>query len=213
LPFPNFEAETQCHGLGYRYVAGVDEVGRGCLAGPVVAAAVILDPRSIPGGLDDSKRLTAVVRERLDKLIRKSAISFAVGVAEVEEIDEINIFNASKTAMIRAIDSLKPLPEFLLIDGNFPINHRLPQRSLVGGDRISVSISAASIIAKVFRDEMMRGFDQKYPGYFFAQNKGYGSMAHRKTLTVQGPCQIHRKSFSWTPVRGDLSDIPPEEEI
>jgi ribonuclease HII len=213
LPFPNFEAESECLRLGHRYVAGVDEVGRGCLAGPVVAAAVILDPQNIPNGLDDSKKLRAEIRQKLDKIIRSSCIAFAIGVGEVAEIDDINIFNSSKAAMIRAVDQLKPFPQFLLVDGNFAIAHKLPQKSIIGGDRISVSIAAASIVAKVYRDALMKELDLKYPGYFFAQNKGYGSIAHRQVLTAQGRCEIHRKSFSWTPVRDNLPNILLEEEV
>jgi ribonuclease HII len=175
-----------------------------------VAAAVILDPSAIPQGINDSKKLSAKERERLDKEIRATALCFAIGIGEVDEIDSINIFQASKAAMVRAVNALTPAPTFLLLDGNFAIESPLAQRSLVGGDRISVSIAAASIIAKVYRDNLMQEFELKYPGYFFAKNKGYGSAAHRVVLEEKGPCDIHRKSFSWTPVRAALSDLVPE---
>jgi len=192
-------------------VSGVDEVGRGCLAGPVVAAAVILSLDNIPKGINDSKKLSAKQRERLDKEIRASAVAFAIGMGDVTEIDTINIFQSSKKAMLRAIAALKPSADFLLLDGNFKIESPLPQRFIIGGDRVSVSIAAASIIAKVYRDALMRELDLQYPGYYLAQNKGYGSPDHRVALEAIGPSEIHRKSFTWTPVR-DLrqSHLPKE---
>lgn len=192
--------EQQLGDQGFRFVVGLDEVGRGCLAGPVVAGAVCLDPKSIPKGIQDSKMLTALQRERLDKEIRERAVAYAIGVAAVEEIDRINILQASKLAMCRAIATLQVETDYLLIDGNFAIDSEIPQRAVVKGDQLSVSIAAASIVAKVFRDRMMAEFDQTYPGYLFAQNKGYGSEAHRKAIQEKGPTPLHRKSFSWTPV-------------
>jgi len=192
--------EQQCFTLGYRFVAGVDEVGMGCLAGPVVAAAVILPHKGIPRGIDDSKKLTPKKREELDLRIRETAVCFALGAATVEEIDTLNIFHAAKLAMIRAIEDLTPAPDYLLIDGKHPLKHPLPQQAIVEGDHHSVSIGAASILAKVFRDRMMADFDGAYPGYAFASHKGYGSVTHRKALQELGRSPIHRKTFSWTPV-------------
>ncbi len=197
---PSFEYELRAHTKGYKLVAGLDEVGRGCLAGPVVAAAVILDPQNIPKGLNDSKKLTAEKRETLDGLIRKHALAFAIGIGDVEEIDRINILNSSKMAMIRALEQLKPAADCLLIDGNFRIAVELPQLPIVKGDQISVSIAAASIIAKVYRDALMKEHDKLYPGYFWSQNKGYGSVEHRLGLEKLGQSPLHRRSFSWTPV-------------
>jgi ribonuclease HII len=181
-------------------VAGVDEVGRGCLAGPVVAAAVILPLDRIPLGVDDSKKLSAKQRVSISAEIKRCAISYAIGIGEVDEIDTVNIFVASKMAMVRAVSQLDPSPDILLVDGNFRIEHKLPQIPIVKGDQISVSIAAASILAKVFRDSMMEQFDGVYPGYHFAKHKGYGSRDHRIVLQAKGPTPIHRKSFSWTPV-------------
>lgn len=200
MPLPDFEAERSIHKQGFRLIAGVDEVGRGCLAGPVVAAAVILNPEKIPKGLNDSKLLSPKKREELNVIIRETALCFAIGVGEVEEIDRINIFNSSKMAMIRAVKGLAHAADFLLIDGNFTIPIALKQQFIIQGDQKSVSIAAASIVAKVFRDKMMTDFETQYPGYDFASNKGYGSLAHRKALGKQGECPIHRKSFEWTPV-------------
>ena len=185
---------------GHRYVAGVDEVGRGCLAGPVVAAAVILSIDKIPPGIDDSKKMSAKNRELVAIEIERCAVAFAIGVGEVDEIDSLNIFVASKLAMARAVDRLKIRPDMLLVDGNFRIEHPLRQFSIVKGDQISVSIAAASIIAKVFRDKLMSDFDGQYPGYLFAKHKGYGSKEHRMALQEKGMSPIHRKSFHWTQV-------------
>jgi ribonuclease HII len=200
LTYPNTEAELKCYLRGHCFVAGVDEVGRGCLAGPVVAAAVILPLDRIPLGVDDSKKLSAKQRVSISAEIKRCAISYAIGIGEVDEIDTVNIFVASKMAMVRAVSQLDPSPDILLVDGNFRIEHKLPQIPIVKGDQISVSIAAASILAKVFRDSMMEQFDGVYPGYHFAKHKGYGSRDHRIVLQAKGPTPIHRKSFSWTPV-------------
>lgn len=196
----NFKFERQCYALGYQAIAGVDEVGMGCLAGPVVAAAVILVKDKAPKGIDDSKKLSAKKREQLDAQIRESAVSFSIALATVEEIDTINIFHAAKLAMNRAIEALNPKADYLLIDGRHPLKSPLPQQAIVKGDQQSVSIGAASILAKVFRDRMMQEFDGVYPGYEFASHKGYGSTTHRKALQTLGRSPIHRKTFSWTPV-------------
>lgn len=197
---PTAKLEKECGAGGFVRIAGVDEVGRGCLAGPVVAAAVILDLSRVPEGVDDSKRLTPLNRERLDVLIRSSAIAFGVGVGSVEEIDAINILQASRLAMLRAVQAIAPCPDFLLIDGNVPIDWKGKQRVVIKGDQLSVSIAAASILAKVFRDRLMREMDGQYPGYGFAEHKGYGSPSHRRCLQERGLTPIHRRSFQWTPV-------------
>lgn len=172
----------------------------GCLAGPVVAAAVILRLDDIPEGVDDSKKLTPKKREALDLLIRERAVCHSVAWASVEEIDSLNIFHAAKLAMIRALDGLTTRPDFVLIDGKHPLKIPLPQKAIVGGDRESASIGAASILAKVYRDRWMRDFDSLFPGYAFADHKGYGSVVHRQALQKLGRTPIHRKTFSWTPV-------------
>lgn len=185
---------------GYTHVCGIDEVGMGCLAGPVVAAAVILNPQTIPKGIRDSKVLTAKRREELDTEIRSTALAFAVAHATVEEIDTINILQAARLAMKRALTTLTAPAQYLLIDGRFPLDYDLPQQALIKGDGLSVSIGAASIIAKVHRDKWMAEIDNEFPGYGFASHKGYGSLEHRKALGEKGATPWHRKSFSWTPV-------------
>jgi len=176
-------------------ICGVDEVGRGPLAGPVVAAAVILDPRSPIDGLNDSKKLTEKRRETLYVEIREKALAFAVGRAEVEEIDAINILQASLLAMKRAVEGLSLVPGHVLVDGN-----RLPQltcsaEAIIGGDGSEPCISAASIIAKVTRDREMVALDAVYPGYGFARHKGYPTKIHLQALQEQGITKIHRRSF------------------
>ncbi len=192
--------EQQCIQSGHCFVAGVDEVGMGCLAGPVVAAAVVLNLTDIPEGIDDSKKLSSKRRETLDLEIRQRAVCFSIAHATVEEIDELNIFHAAKLAMVRAVQGLPQLPDFLLIDGKFPIPLQVKQKCVVKGDQLSVSIGAASILAKVHRDAWMKEFDRSFPGYEFASHKGYGSVVHRKALEKLGRSPIHRKTFSWTPV-------------
>lgn len=198
LPTRVFEVEFQAQGC--RLVAGVDEVGRGCLAGPVVACAVILPDSGYPEGINDSKKLSATKREMLSEKIRACAVAWAIGTGSVEEIDDINILQASRLAMLRAVQALKPGPHGLLIDGRDKIESPLPQRAVISGDRLSVSIAAASIVAKVYRDRLMGDLDALYPGYGFAGHKGYGSESHRLALQSLGSTPLHRKSFSWTPV-------------
>lgn len=192
---------------GIAHVCGVDEVGMGCLAGPVVAAAVILNPLTIPKGIKDSKQLSAKKREELDTEIRSHALAFAIAHATVEEIDTINILQASRLAMKRAIAQLALPAHYLLIDGRFTLDYELPQQALIGGDGLSVSIGAASIIAKVFRDKWMTDIEAEFPGYGFASHKGYGSVEHRTALGEKGVTRWHRKSFSWTPVRGSSPSV------
>jgi ribonuclease HII len=205
--------EQQCVIQGYRFVAGVDEVGMGCLAGPVVAAACILDLESVPRGIDDSKLLTAKKREALDVEIRARAVCFGIGMAEVDEIDRLNIFHAARLAMLRAIQAMRCPPDFLLIDGRARLECPTPQLCIVKGDHLSVSIGAASILAKVFRDALMVEMDLQYPGYEFAKHKGYGSVLHRQHLQSKGPSPLHRKSFSWTPVRASGDGVLPAEAL
>ena len=174
---------------------GVDEVGRGPLAGPVVAAAVILDPARPVVGLADSKRLSERRREELATEIRAHAVAWAVGRADVAEIDELNILQASLLAMSRAVAALDPTPERALIDGNRSPVLTCPARAIVGGDATVPCISAASIIAKVTRDAEMREVDERYPGYGFAGHKGYPTRAHLEALTKLGVTPIHRRSF------------------
>lgn len=174
--------------------AGVDEVGRGPLAGPVVAAAVIIE-KPIPG-VKDSKKLTAKQRASLAQIIQQEAIAYAYGRAEVEEIDSLNIHHATLLAMQRAIQALPLCPHIILIDGLFAPNVSIPCQTIVKGDGLIYQISAASIIAKVWRDTEMERMDELYPGYGFAQHKGYGTAQHRHALEKLGLCPIHRKSFN-----------------
>ena len=193
--------ERQFWELGYRLIAGLDEVGVGCLAGPVVAAAVIFSSENtLPRGIDDSKKFTAARRGELSEIIRARAVAWAIGTASVEEIDTINIYQAARLAMKRAVESLSLTPEYLLIDGRVRLECPVPQLSIIRGDQLSVSIGAASILAKVHRDQWMTEMDVTYPGYHFASHKGYGSVEHRRQLQALGPSPLHRKSFTWTPV-------------
>ncbi|MES9906807.1 MAG: ribonuclease HII [Sedimenticola sp.] len=179
-----------------RYIAGVDEVGRGPLAGPVVAAAVILDPQRPIVGLADSKKLSEKRRELLADKIRKNALSWALGRAEVEEIEEINILQASLLAMRRAVEALDTTPDHALIDGNrCPVGLLCSAEAIVGGDGSEEAISAASIIAKVARDREMQELDTRYPGYGLARHKGYPTKAHIEALKTLGVSEIHRRSF------------------
>jgi ribonuclease HII len=188
--------EDEARKGGFRLIAGVDEVGRGALAGPVVAAAVILDPeRPLPDGLDDSKKLTALQRNRIADEIVRTAVAFSVGQVEPEEIDRINILQASRLAMLEALKQLDPCAEYLLIDALQLKEAELPQKAIIHGDSISASIAAASIIAKTYRDALMRSFHEVYPQYNFVRHVGYGSREHREALRAHGPCRIHRKSF------------------
>ncbi|MFZ6051905.1 ribonuclease HII [Halocola ammonii] len=180
--------------------AGCDEAGRGCLAGPVVAAAVILPPRVRFSALNDSKQVSLNDRNRLRKEIEKKAVSWGVGIVSPEEIDEINILNASFLAMHRAIDQLSNSPELLLIDGNrFNPYKELDYECIIKGDSKFLSIAAASILAKTHRDEIMEKYHESYPVYSFPTHKGYPTKTHRKAIEEHGPCAIHRKSFQLLP--------------
>jgi ribonuclease HII len=181
---------------GFRFIAGVDEVGRGALAGPVVAAAVILDPeRPVPEGLDDSKKLTARQRQRIADEILQVAVAYSVGQVEPEEIDRINILQASRLAMVEALKQLDPCADYLLIDAVQLKEIALPQKAIIHGDSISASIAAASVVAKTYRDALMRSFHEVYPHYNFAKHVGYCTREHLEALRAHGPCQIHRRSF------------------
>jgi ribonuclease HII len=178
------------------HVAGVDEVGRGCLAGPVYAAAVIFDPVQVPDGLRDSKKLSAAARERLDQTIRGVARAWSVARAEVEEIDRLNILRASLLAMRRAVEALALPAQHCLVDGKHAPQLTIPVTTIVGGDGLEPAIMAASIIAKVARDREMQVLDARYPGYGFAVHKGYGTPSHLEALQRLGVCTIHRRSFA-----------------
>lgn len=188
--------ENQAFAEGFRLIAGVDEVGRGCLAGAVVAAAVILDlSKTLPAGLNDSKKLSEKKRLRIDEEIRAGAIAFSIAQVEAAEIDKINILQATKKAMRMAIEKLNPPADFLLIDALQLKEIPLPQKALIHGDAISASIAAASIIAKTYRDNLMRELDKIHPAYGFAKHVGYGTKAHFEALRAHGACSLHRKSF------------------
>ncbi len=175
--------------------AGVDEAGRGPLAGPVVAAAVVLDRRRVPHGIDDSKKLGEAAREALYTKITRVA-GWGVGIVDVEEIDRLNIYHATMLAMSRAVDALGFDPGMVLVDGNALPKWRHPATAIVSGDALSRSIAAASIIAKVTRDRMMIEHDAAFPGYGWRQNKGYGTVQHREALVRLGPTPLHRRSFA-----------------
>ena len=175
-------------------VAGVDEVGRGSLAGPVIAAAVILVSDDIPG-LKDSKKLSKAELKRLDRIIRKEAIAYSVGKASVQEIEEINILQASLLAMARAIKALQIKPNLVLVDGNQVPDIPYSVKSIIKGDNKVKSIMAASILAKVARDKLMLDLDKDYPLYYFKNNKGYPTKIHLQSLVSLGPCEHHRRTF------------------
>lgn len=192
---PNFEYEDKRYAEGYLAVCGTDEAGRGPLCGPVVAAAVIL-PRDIEiEGLNDSKKLTEKKREKLFELIKEKAIAYAIAEASAEEIDEINILNASQLAMRRAVAALEPAADFVLIDGNCSRGFAIPTETIVKGDSKSSSIAAASILAKVTRDRQCIELDAMYPMYGIAKHKGYPTKDHMDAVRKYGPSPIHRKSF------------------
>ena len=188
-------------------VCGVDEAGRGPLAGPVSAAAVIFHPRRVPKGLNDSKKLTAKARERLEIEIKAKALAWCVAFASVEEIAELNILHATGIAMRRAVQALDPMPASALVDGNYAFDLAVPVKTVVGGDGVCCSIAAASILAKTARDRLMVEMDSHHPGYGFADHKGYGAPAHLDALRRLGPCAIHR--MSWAPIRLLLEDGAP----
>jgi ribonuclease HII len=200
--FPNLDEEDKLKSQGYELIAGIDEVGRGALAGPVVASAVILPhPVNLPwfGLVRDSKELNAKKRESLFELINKEAVAVGIGIVPSQVIDSINILKATKLAMIQAVEKLPKQPHFLIIDRVTLSQCPIPQRGITRGDKLCLSIACASIVAKVTRDRMMEEFDQIYPGYGFAQHKGYGTRKHISCLRTLGPSPIHRLYFA--PVR------------
>ena len=181
---------------GYRSVAGVDEVGRGPLAGPVVCAAVILPLDAEISGIDDSKKLSKKKREQLAEQIKERAISYSIAEVSEETIDEINILQATRLCMKRAVEGLSTQPDFVLTDGNMQLDIELPQKSIVKGDALVCSIGAASILAKVYRDKLMEEYAKEYPGYGFERNAGYGTKEHIGEIAKKGLCKIHRKTFA-----------------
>ncbi len=187
--------EYRTHEQGYSLIAGVDEAGRGPLAGPVVSAAVILPDGFSPTKVADSKMLTPRQRNLLFEEIRKHAIAVGVGRVAPEEIDRINILQAALRSMAKAVERLTPQPDYLLIDGKFTIPSRLPQSPIVKGDTLSISIAVASVVAKVTRDRIMTEYHNTYPQYGFAAHKGYPTLAHRAAIREFGPCPIHRRTF------------------
>ena len=193
---PTDEFELEARRCGYRRIAGLDEAGRGPLAGPVVAAAVILPTRCRLAGVDDSKQLSESERTQLYVVIRRRAVGIGIGSASHEEIDRLNILEATRLAMHRAIASMRPSPDCLLIDAvNLP-GSRLPIRPIIKGDALSVSIAAASIIAKVTRDRLMADYHRIHPEYNFLSHKGYSTEEHLQRLNRHGPCAIHRRTFA-----------------
>lgn len=198
-PAPNLEFESALWRQHIRLAAGLDEAGRGAWAGPVAAAAVILPADPVIAekltGVRDSKELPPLERERLAERIQKDALDFAIGLASAEEIDALGILPATRLAMTRALAGLAKCPDHLLIDALFLPDLAIPQTSLIKGDQRSLSIAAASILAKTTRDALMRAFDREYPFYGFASHKGYGTRAHREAIERVGSCPIHRMSF------------------
>jgi ribonuclease HII len=190
----HFELQAQLR--GFKQIAGIDEAGRGPLAGPVVAAAVILHPDHPIEGVNDSKKLSERRREQLFELIMTHAVAVGVGQVDAQTIDRINILQATRQAMLEAVNTLPVSSDYLLIDGITTIASPLPQQTIKQGDSRSASIAAASIIAKVTRDRLMQNFDRLYPAYGFARHKGYGSVTHLTALEKNGPCPIHRMSFA-----------------
>ena len=192
---PTLEIEQLLWQNGYRFIAGIDEAGRGPLAGPVVAAAVVFEPGKLIEGVRDSKQLSEKKREALYQVIVNECLAYGIGIVSPEEIDRINIRNATFKAMRKALGAMKQVPDFLLIDGEELPDSLYPQEAIVGGDDKSFTIAAASILAKVTRDRLMREYHLQYPQYHFDRHKGYGTQLHREMILKYGPSPIHRKSF------------------
>ena len=193
---PDYEFEKAAVNSGFSCICGVDEAGRGPLAGPVCAAAVILPEGAVIEGLDDSKKLTEKKRERLYDIIKETAVAYSVAYGTLEEIETVNILEATYLAMNRAIEGLNVKPNFALIDGNrVPRGIKIPCETIVKGDSKSMSVAAASVLAKVTRDRLMLEYDKKYPEYNFKKHKGYGTKEHTELIKQYGPCEIHRLSF------------------
>jgi ribonuclease HII len=187
--------ETKAEQMGYRQVAGVDEAGRGPLAGPVVAAAVVLPSSARLDGLTDSKKLSAAMRDAFFARIQKEALGIGIGIVEHDVIDEINILQASRLVMKHAVEKLPQPPDLLLIDGIHTIDRAEEQWTLVEGDQKSQSIAAASVLAKVTRDRLMQAYHKRYPEYGFDRHKGYPTASHKEQIRRHGACPIHRKTF------------------
>ena len=192
---PSFEFEEKYLSEGYKIICGTDEAGRGPLAGPVCAAAVILPLGYMPEDLNDSKKLTEKKRDLLFDLIRENAISYGIAFASVEEIDSLNILNASQLAMRRAVAMLSPTPDLVLVDGNVARSFEMKAVPIVKGDFLSASISAASILAKTARDRLMKELDEQYPEYQLSKHKGYPTPLHMQLVRELGPSPIHRRTF------------------
>lgn len=193
---PDYEFEKAAVNSGFSCICGVDEAGRGPLAGPVCAAAVILPEGAVIEGLDDSKKLTEKKREKLYDIIKETAVAYSVAYGTLEEIETVNILEATYLAMNRAIEGLNIKPDFALIDGNrVPRGIKIPCETVVKGDSKSMSVAAASVLAKVTRDRLMLEYDKKYPEYNFKKHKGYGTKEHTELIKQYGPCEIHRLSF------------------
>ena len=193
---PDYEFEKAAVNSGFSCICGVDEAGRGPLAGPVCAAAVILPEGAVIEGLDDSKKLTEKKREKLYDIIKQTAVAYSVAYGTLEEIETVNILEATYLAMNRAIEGLNVKPDFALIDGNrVPRGIKIPCETVVKGDSKSMSVAAASVLAKVTRDRLMLEYDKKYPEYNFKKHKGYGTKEHTELIKQYGPCEIHRLSF------------------
>jgi ribonuclease HII len=199
--------QFECHArqCGYQMIAGIDEAGRGPLAGPVVAAAVILPPDYRHPEINDSKQLTPGKRERLHEVIKADALAVGLGVVEASVIDRMNILQATLMAMRDAVLDLSLLPDYLLVDGKNRIDIRTPQETIIRGDARSISVAAASIIAKVSRDRIMEIYHRQFPQYNFLKNKGYGTGEHREAIRRCGPCKIHRLSFA---VKASINNQP-----
>ncbi len=206
----DFSYENNLQKKGYGLIAGIDEAGRGPLAGPVVAAAVIFNFTEIPEKLTsiaDSKKLTGKKREELFDVIVQESLAYGVGICDHETIDRINILQATFLAMKKALGSLRQNPNIILLDGQLPLpNYSSPQQAIINGDNLIFSIAAASIIAKVTRDQIMNEMHLKYPSYFFDKHKGYGTKLHINALKLYGPCAIHRKSFK--PIKLQINSKP-----
>ena len=191
-----FALENELRASGFPLVCGVDEVGRGPLAGPVVCAAVIMPAHEVIDGIDDSKKLSAKKREKLSTLIRLSAVAFSIFCVQPQKIDEVNILQATRLCMKGAVESLSVRPDFVITDGNMTLDIDTPQRPVIGGDASCYSIGAASVLAKVYRDALMDKYAELYPAYGFARNKGYGTAEHIAAIKEYGLCPIHRRSFT-----------------
>ncbi|HMK34371.1 MAG TPA: ribonuclease HII [Desulfomonilaceae bacterium] len=192
---PTYRFEEEAAGRGACRIAGVDEAGRGPLAGPVVAAAVVMRSQDVITEVNDSKLLTASVREKLFHQIMKRAGAVGVGIIPPQTIDEINVLQATRVAMLRAVEQIQPPPDYLLVDGTIKLDIQVPQQAIIKGDRLSFSIAAAGIVAKVTRDEIMRELHERFPLYGFDQHKGYATREHREALAKYGPCAVHRRCF------------------